>query len=206
MKKLNKGLLVSLEGIDGSGKSVLAKNLVQALKEYPTISTKEPGGTPVGEKIRAILLDKNSHLCPKAEFLLFAASRAEHFAKLVIPELQKGSLVISDRMADSSLVYQGYARGLDKEVIQSINCWAMNNVLPDLTFYVKVNVETALERIKKRNIPLTGFEQEKAFIEKTIEGFETIFSTRSNVIILDGTQPETVVAQQAFSSLQNLLS
>lgn len=197
MQALHNGLLLSLEGIDGSGKSVLAKNLQNALHDYPTILTKEPGGTPLGERIRSILLDsKDANMCPKAEFLLFAASRAEHFEKLVLPELKKGHIVISDRMADSSVVYQGYARGLSLDMIKSVNAWAMNNTTPHLTFYLKIDAQTALQRIQKRNIPLTGFEKEQAFIQKTIEGFETLFAQQKNVITLNAQDtPESLTAQ-----------
>lgn len=201
MKKLNTGLLISIEGIDGSGKSSLAKNVSQKLSNYPIITTKEPGGTPLGEKIRSILLQTDAVMCAKAEFLLFAASRAEHFEKLVIPALKDGSIVISDRMADSSLVYQGYARGLDIATIDSVNTWAMNDVKPNLTFYLKLSVEKALERIKKRNLALTSFEQEEAFIHKTLDGFETLFKNQNNVVILDATESPETLANQAIETI-----
>lgn len=201
MKTIPHGFLISIEGIDGSGKSSLAKNMHQKLKSYNCILTKEPGGTPLGEKIRSILLDKDAQMCAKAEFLLFAASRAEHFNKLVIPALHRGSIVISDRMADSSVVYQGYARGLDIQIINTVNTWAMNDVTPHLTFYLKLSVEKAVERIKKRNIELTSFEQEEAFIHKTLEGFEELFKKRDNVVILDATKSPEVLADQAVQEI-----
>lgn len=208
MQTLQNGLLISIEGIDGSGKSVLAKNLHTALtlSHYQTILTKEPGGTTLGEKIRSILLDnKDATVCPKAEFLLFAASRAEHFEKLVLPKLKKGHIIISDRMADSSVVYQGYARGLSLDLIRSINTWTMNNITPHLTFYLKIDVETALKRIQKRNIPLTGFEKEQAFIQKTIEGFETLFAEQKNVITLNAQETPELLTNQALKAVKEYI-
>lgn len=201
MKKIENGFLISIEGIDGSGKSSLAKNMHQLLKEYNCVLTKEPGGTPLGEKIRSILLQSDAVMCAKAEFLLFAASRAEHFEKLVIPALKDGSIVISDRMADSSAVYQGYARGLSIEIIDSVNKWAMNNVKPNLTFYLKLSVPEALNRIKKRNLALTTFEQEEAFIHKTLAGFEELFKNRDNVVILDAIESPEALAEQAVEEI-----
>jgi dTMP kinase len=201
MKKIQDGFLVSIEGIDGSGKSSLAKNIHEKLQDYSCVLTKEPGGTPLGEDIRTILLQKEITICAKAEFLLFASSRAEHFDKLVIPALKNGSIVISDRMADSSLVYQGYARGLDIQTIKLVNTWAMNNTNPTLTFYLKLSVKEALNRINKRNIPLNGFEQETAFIQKTLDGFDKLFSNRTDVVILDATDSPEVLAKKAVEEL-----
>ncbi len=201
MQIIPNGFLISIEGIDGSGKSSLAKNIHHKLSEYSCVLTKEPGGTPLGEEIRSILLATNAEMCPKAEFLLFAASRAEHLEKLVIPSLKEGSIVISDRMADSSVVYQGYARGLDINTIKSINTWAMNNVVPSLTFYLKLSVKEALERIQKRNHDLTVFEQEEAFIQKTLEAFEDLFKNQDNVVILDAKESPEALADKAIEEI-----
>lgn len=201
MQTIPNGFLISIEGIDGSGKSSLAKNIYHKLSDYSCVLTKEPGGTPLGEKIRSILLAKDAQMCPKAEYLLFAASRAEHFEELVIPKLNEGSIVISDRMGDSSVVYQGYARGLEIETIKSINAWAMNNVTPNITFYLKLSVKEALERIKKRNEELTVFEQEEIFIQKTLDAFEDLFKNQKNVIMLDAAQSPETLTQQAIEEI-----
>ena len=188
MKSMRDGFLIAIEGADGSGKSSLAHLLYKKLSTIysSVILTKEPGGTPLGEQIRAIVNGTESILCTKAEFLLFAANRAEHFEKLIIPALKNNALVISDRLADSSLVFQGYAKGLDIKTIQSINQWAMNNYTPNITLYVKVDVQTAMTRIKNRNLPLSTFEQKKDFIAKTIDGFNDLYKDRTDVITLDG--------------------
>lgn len=187
MRTLKRGILIALEGIDGSGKTTLAQNLATSLsQDFPIILTKEPGATPLGKKLRTLLQEQSIPLSPKAEYLLFAADRAHHFSTLVLPALEQKSLVISDRMADSSLVYQGYGRGLSLDTIASINAWAMENHSPDLVIYVKIDPATAHARLVRRG-KLSAFEQEQAFIQKLDTGFDTIFKDRNNVILLDGT-------------------
>lgn len=191
---LNKGILITIEGIDGCGKSSLCKSLFENLsKKYNCILTKEPGGSELGKSLREIL--QNKKVCTLSEYLLFAADRAQHFNELVIPELQENKIVISDRMADSSLAYQGYARGLDINFIEQINNLTMQSIKPDLTLYLEVDLETAQKRINSRNLKLTVMEQEKVdFMEKVKNAFDTIFKNRNNVNIIDATQvPEKVL-------------
>ncbi len=173
--QLNRGILIAIEGIDGSGKSTLANHLYNALqKKYTHVHlTKEPGDTEIGKKIREIVHTPPTPLNSKAEFLLFAADRAQHFFEME-QLFQQNYIVISDRLADSSLAYQGYGRGLDKDKINLINQWAMNNKKPDLTIFVKVPVEIALERIQKRNETISVFEK-KSLLAKVAVGFETIY-------------------------------
>ncbi len=201
--QLKKGILIAIEGIDGSGKSSLAKNLSTALqKQYPLVLTKEPGGTPLGQQLRSIVQEKKVPVCPKAEFLLFATDRAQHFNDVIIPNLAAGKIIISDRMADSSLVYQGYGRGLDHALIKAINAWAMGGITPTITIYLKVSAQTATARILERNASLTSFEKEKQeFIQKLIDGFDTIYKNRNDVIIVDGNQSENLVTQQSLAAL-----
>ena len=191
-----KGLLISIEGIDGSGKSLLAKNLHQAMlaKQYDVILTKEFGATPLGAKLRKILHEEKKDVCDLAEYLLIAADRAQHFDQVVVPALSQNKIIISDRMADSSLAYQGYGRGIDIEMIKKVNTWAMQSITPDLTFFVEIDIKTALERVDKRQEKLTSFEKEKTdFWQKVSNGYEQIFKTKTNVIKLDGTlSPEKI--------------
>ena len=204
---LKNGFLISIEGIDGSGKSTLAKNLYQYLihKNLPAILTKEPGGTPFGQKIREIVQKKEEPIFDKAEYLLFAADRAEHFNKLIIPSLAENKIIISDRMADSSLAYQGYGRGLDIAILKQINSWAMNGIKPDLTIYVKTDIDTAIDRINKRNEALTAFEK-RPLMEKVAKGFDEIFKNREDVIILDGNNNLEELLKQAINSLDRYLN
>jgi dTMP kinase len=182
------GLLITLEGIDGSGKSTLAIALHEALKEknIPVILTREPGGSDLGKHLRVMLQERHVPLCPKAEYLLFAADRAQHIHDVIIPHLQEHKIIISDRMADSSLVYQGYGRGLDLDFIEMVNCWSMDNIKPDLTIYLKISPEQARKRLEQRSKQLTAFEQEvDSFRERLVKGFETIFAKRKSVVTLD---------------------
>lgn len=199
-----KGFLVSIEGIDGSGKSTLAASLVSALSSYgfPVLLTKEPGATELGTILRSLVQKKEMPICSKAEYLLFAADRAQHFEQIIIPALEKGKIIISDRMADSSLVYQGYGRGLEKNMINQINTWTMNDITPDITIYVKVSAQTAFKRIIKRNAEFTSFEKEQTdFIERLITGFDEVFAARSNTVWCDGEQTPENISNQATQSI-----
>lgn len=209
MEKQYLGMLISIEGIDGSGKSTLARLLHEQIQNngFNVLLTHQPGATELGKHLRAILHERPFDICSKAEFLLFACDRAQHIAQVIEPALQKNSIVISDRMADSSLAYQGFGRGLDKQFISSVNSWAMNERVPDLTIYLKVDYETACKRLVERNKELTSFEKEKAaFFEQVIKGFETIFKERSNVITIDGSKPIDAVQAQALESILSQIS
>jgi dTMP kinase len=198
MIKLAKGILIALEGIDGSGKSTLAQSLESSLTQFPIIITKEPGATPLGKQLREILQAQEVPVHSKAEYLLFAADRAQHFAQTIIPYLNKKHLIISDRMSDSSLVYQGFGRGLDHTMLATINNWAMDKYKPDLTLYLKIDPILALHRIQKRRAQLTVFEKERMdFTQKLLEGFETLYKDRNDVIQLDAQQTIEHITQQA---------
>lgn len=187
---MNNGLLITCEGIDGAGKSTICKLLAAHLtaQSIPVLLTKEPGSTPLGLELRNMVQHRHDNIAPIAEFLLFAADRAQHFNTVVEPALADCKIVISDRMGDSSLAYQGYGRGLSIEMISSINRWAMGNSTPDITLYLTIDPQLAHERITSRNQDKTRFEKEDAeFWDRVTHGFETIFSTRSNVIYLDAT-------------------
>jgi len=191
--------LITIEGIDGCGKSLLAQSLYKLLcdKGLDIVLTKEPGSTNLGQGLRKILHEQKKDVCDLSEYLLFAADRAQHFVQVVLPALNENKIVISDRMADSSLAYQGYGRGLDIDMIKTVNKWTMQDIEPDLVFYVKIDPQTALARVAKRNEKLTSFEKEKLdFWQRVINGFEFIFKDRKNVITLDGRlKPEEVLAQ-----------
>lgn len=204
MHILAKGILIAIEGIDGSGKSTLARNLHIHLMSQGLdgVLTREPGASALGRKLRTILQEKDVNVGGKAEFLLFAADRAQHFEELIIPALDKRKLVISDRMADSSLVYQGYGRGLDLELIHKVNDWCMQGVKPDLVLYIQVPIEIALQRITKRKEGISSFERERIdFTQRLVEGFEKTFRNREDVIIVDGTLPVQEVCEQACQKL-----
>lgn len=208
MKSSKHGILIACEGIDGSGKSTLAHALFNYFSAInnDTLLTKEPGGTSFGMQLRTILQSSTHKRCPKAEFLLFAADRAQHFHEVIMPELAQGKLIISDRLADSSLVYQGYGRGLDLAMIKTINAWAMQNYTPPITIYLKVTAQTAFDRIHTRNEEKTIFEQEsKDFFNRLIEGFDCLYANRSDVIIIDGNKKQEEILHDALTHLTPLL-
>lgn len=205
--QLYNGTLITIEGIDGSGKSSAAQALYTTLlAHYDVLLTKEPGATSLGKQLRALLQGRTFALYPKAEFLLFAADRAQHIEEIVLPALREGKIVISDRMADSSRAYQGFGRGLDDQWIRSINEWAMNGIQPDITIYLKIDYQTAFKRLALRQEAATVFEQEKAaFFDRVIMGFEKIFSERSNVITIDASLPQEEVQQEVYARVLPLL-
>ncbi len=205
MPMLTKGLLIAIEGIDGSGKSTLARNLFTLLhdKQYNIVLTKEPGDTQLGKKIRKLVQTQTIPLSPTSEYLLFAADRAQHFAEMIIPALADKKLILSDRLSDSSLAYQGYGRGLELHQLQLINAWAMNNIAPDLTIFVRIPVTAALERVTNRGA-LSAFEKE-AFLNQVANGFEILYKNRTDVMIVDGIQSEESLTLHTYKALKTWL-
>jgi len=205
MKTLRTGILITLEGIDGSGKSTLAGNLhtLFASEIAPVLLTKEPGGCQLGHTIRTVVQQQTC--TPIAEFLLFAADRAQHVADTIAPALAKKTLIISDRFADSSVAYQGYGRGLAIPLIQNINAWALQGVVPQLTIYVKVPLSVAHERIALRG-EKSSFEQEKhSFLERVAHGFDTLYAQHPAVMIVDGTHTPDIVAHTTYTRIMEWL-
>lgn len=146
------GYFISFEGGEGSGKSTILKLLAEYLLQqgYKVVCTREPGGIDIAEQIRKIILDpRNVKMDAKTEALLYAAARRQHLVEKIIPELEKGNIVLCDRFIDSSLTYQGYARELGIKEIYSINEFAIGQFLPDLTLYLDVSPAVGLSRIQK---------------------------------------------------------
>lgn len=203
------GSLITFEGIDGSGKTSLMQCLSSSLRQLglPVVITKEPGGSSLGQELREIVNRRKEPICDEAEFLLFAADRAQHFAQCVIPELKNGSVVVSDRMADSSLAYQGYGRGMDKRMISKVNDWVMHHITPDLTVYLRLDPMIVLERVHKRDEPITSFEQEKLdFWRRVSHGYDEIFANRANVITLDASLSQHTLCGLAQREIMRVVS
>ena len=147
---MSKGFLVSLEGPEGAGKTSVLEALIPILKDrgIEILSTREPGGVLIGEKIREVILNpSHTEMDPKTELLLYIASRRQHLVEKVLPALAAGKLVIMDRFIDSSVAYQGFGRGLDIEAIDWLNEFATDGLKPDLTLYFDIEVEEGLARI-----------------------------------------------------------
>jgi dTMP kinase len=147
------GKFRTFEGIDGSGKSTQHRMLVGELRSQglEVVSTREPGGTPLGRRLREAFLETEETVAPMAELLLFAADRAQHVEFLIKPSIDAGRTVISDRYADATLAYQGSGRGFDASVVSSIIALATGGLVPDLTLFFDVTVENAIRRTSSRN-------------------------------------------------------
>ncbi len=196
------GTLITLEGIDGAGKTQLLSALTTLLSRdgHTVIITKEPGGTRIGRMLKTVLLEEEKECDPRVEFLLFAADRAEHFQKLVIPALMRGDIIISDRMADSALAYQGYGRGVDTAFIDTVNTFAMHGISPDITLYLRIPLDEALKRRTIRGGEHSTMEQEgHQFWERVAAGYEEIARKHSRIYPLDGLNSPEVLAQDAYT-------
>jgi dTMP kinase len=206
MPQLARGILIAIEGIDGSGKSTLAKNIFSSLQDqgFNTKLTREPGDSQLGKEIRELVQTQNIPISPRAQYLLFAADRAQHFTEVVIPALRDNTIVISDRLSDSSLAYQSYGNGLDFTMVDTVNAWSMQTIVPDLTIFVRIPVEVALERCNKRGI-LSAYEK-KDFLQKVANGFEDLYKNRTNVIIVNGTSSQKNINKEVCDAIQKWIT
>ena len=184
---------IALEGLEGCGKSTHATRLGAHLN---AVVTREPGGTPIGTKLRAILADPdNTDLHARTEALLMAADRAQHMEQVVRPALNAGQHVVSDRSIYSTLAYQGFGRGLDVEELRRISTWALDGTLPDIVIFMSVPTEILNERLAKRN--LDRFEREGAeFFARIHDGFHALMATDpQRWIVIDGTMAKDDVEE-----------
>jgi dTMP kinase len=196
------GVWIALEGGEGSGKSTQARRLAEALD---AVLTREPGGTFVGARIRAVLLDPAvSSLDARAEALLMAADRAEHVASVVQPALDAGRTVVSDRSAWSSLAYQGYARGLDIGELRNLSDWAMNGRWPDLAVLIDVPAEVAAERLEASGRPADRLEAEGGeFHRRVHDGFRALAQgAPERWVVVDGEGPADLVADRVSAAVR----
>ncbi|KUO52854.1 MAG: hypothetical protein APF76_14605 [Desulfitibacter sp. BRH_c19] len=173
-----RGIFITIEGPDGSGKSTQAVRLGEYLKAkgHAIVLTREPGGTSVGEQIRSTLLNpENRELGFKTEVLLYAASRAQHLEEIIIPALKEGKTVISDRFVDSSIAYQGYGRNLNLPLVVEINKLVVEDFIPNLTIFLDLPVEAGLTRIRNKQKSMDRLEQEAiSFHEQVYQGFKEL--------------------------------
>jgi dTMP kinase len=156
---LAEGFFITFEGIEGSGKTTQIRLLADYLqnKGYEVLVSREPGGTPLGEKIRNLLLDPQYDFMDyRTEVLLYAADRAQHVKEKIKPALGKGKIVISDRFADSNLAYQAAGRGLDYEMVYQINDWVIDSTWPDLTFILDIDIKEGLNRARAQSSEAEG--------------------------------------------------
>lgn len=198
---------ITFEGPEGSGKTTVLKKVYEKLiQDYPVIYTREPGGVPTGEEIRRVLLD-GGNMDIRTEAMLFAASRREHLVEKVIPALERGEVVLCDRYIDSSLAYQGYARGIGIEEVKKLNEFAINGLYPDLTIYLDITAEIGQKRIMSNQRDQNRLDKEDlAFHHKVIEGYHKIIdenSARFNKV--DATQPLEQVVEETYRIILKFL-
>lgn len=171
MKTLDKGIFITFEGNDGSGKSTAVRGVYEELvkRGYDVIVTREPGGSKIAEKIRSLILDNdNMGMDSRTESLLYAASRREHIVKVIKPALEKKQIVLCDRYVDSSLAYQGYARGIGIDEVYEMNMFATEGLLPNLTVFVVADPEVGFQRIRKNERELDRLEHEDIKFHKDV--------------------------------------
>lgn len=198
---------ITFEGPEGSGKTTVIQQVAEKLKnEYNIILTREPGGVKTGEQIREVLLEGDT-MDDRTEALLFAASRREHLVGKAIPALNTGKVVLCDRYIDSSLAYQGYARGIGIEEVKSINEFAINGLYPDITIYLDVSVEVGRERILKNQRDQNRLDQEDVkFHEKVVEGYKKIIHNESDrFIVINANQSIDKVVNTTYESITKYL-
>jgi dTMP kinase len=186
----SRGLFITFEGMDGSGKTTQRLRLAQRLRGCgrTVLETAEPGGTPIGLQIRRILLDSaNRELCPAAELLLYFASRAQNVEESIRPALARGEIVLADRFTDSSLVYQGCGRGLGAENVFALDRIACRGLKPDLTILLDIDAETSLARAHARNAAETS--SETRMDEQSLEFHRKVYAAYHDLAVRE---PERV--------------
>lgn len=208
---MKQSLFISFEGIDGCGKSTQIELLRQKLAEmnFETVFPREPGGTAIGERLRAILLDKESSgMTARTELLMFLASRAQNCREAIAPALAEGKIVICDRFMDSSVAYQGYGRGLGAEAVKQLNHFAVEEVVPDLTILLDLSVDLAKVRMDVRDVGngnRLDLESEQ-FMSRTREGFLQIAREEAGrVKIVDASGSVEEVQTQIWELVRRVL-
>jgi len=209
-------MFITFEGPDGSGKSTQARLLAQRLRDagYSVLESVEPGGTPIGQQIRRILLDPANHeLCPTTELLLMFAARAQNVEQWILPALAAGRIVVSDRFTDSTIAYQGAGRGLGIGVVMDVDRIACHGVRPDLTIVVDIDAEAGLQRARSRNEKQGDAsesrldEQALEFHRKVREAYHALAAREPRrVRIIEGDGMPEVVAERVWAEVVDFLA
>lgn len=205
-----KGLFITFEGPDGSGKTTIIKELYKNLNKRfknKVVLTREPGGNKniIAESIRNILLNTDSKISYRAEALLFAASRAQHIDDFIVPSLKKGKIILCDRFVHSSYVYQGIGRKLGIDNIKKINEFAMSNVKPDLTIFLMINPIDALNRIKEdKNREINRLDKEKVNLHKQVyQGYLKLIKSenKNKIFVVDANKSVDEITDEILKFL-----
>lgn len=203
------GLFITMEGTDGAGKTTQIKLLKDFLvqKGFEVVSLREPGGNTISEKIREIIIDKeNDKMSDMTEAMLYAASRAQLVKEVIIPNLNEGNIVLCDRFVDSSIVYQGYARGMGEDIIENINQYATQGIAPDMTFFLKLSPEASLERKKKQEeldrIEAAG----NSFHKRVYNGYlKLVEKNKKRIRVIDAENSIKDIHEEIIQHIERLL-
>ncbi|MDF1997218.1 dTMP kinase [Peribacillus frigoritolerans] len=209
---MKRGIFITMEGPEGAGKTTITQMLGKALQQegYQVLLTREPGGVPISEQIREVILNKdNTAMDSRTEALLYAAARRQHLVEVVMPELERGVIVLCDRFIDSSLAYQGHARGLDIEEVYNINKFAIGDMMPDATLFFDIDPEEGLRRIQsngEREVNRLDLEA-LDFHKKVCEGYQFIINRwKERFIIVDAGRTIEEVFEESKASLLDFLA
>ena len=213
-----RGKFITIEGLDGCGKSTQLGRLAEVLRAQgrEVVLTREPGGTPAGEKIRGVILDsRTAGLSPRAELALMFAARAQHIDEVILPALETGRFVLCDRFTDSSEAYQGGGRKLGSEVVLALHRELCGGLLPDLTILMDSDVEASVARARRRNLAREGaseqdenrFEQEsRAFFQRVHDAYLAIARREpGRVLLVDARRPADVVHPEIVAAVRERL-
>ncbi|MFJ7855202.1 dTMP kinase [Peribacillus frigoritolerans] len=209
---MKRGIFITMEGPEGAGKTTITQMLGKALLQegYQVLLTREPGGVPISEQIREVILNKdNTAMDSRTEALLYAAARRQHLVEVVMPELERGGIVLCDRFIDSSLAYQGHARGLDIEEVYNINKFAIGDMMPDATLFFDIDPEEGLRRIQsngEREVNRLDLEA-LDFHKKVCEGYQFIINRwKERFIIVDAGRSIDEVFEETKAGLLDFLA
>ncbi len=207
---MKKGLFITLEGPDGSGKTTIAKRLVEELKNegYEVVHTREPGGIEIAEQIRNIILDpKNTAMDARTEALLYAASRRQHLVERVFPALKEGKIVLCERFVDSSLAYQGYGRGIGFDEVYKINEFAIDDCFPDLTIFLDIDEAEGLKRIGDRAFKDRLDQESIDFHHRVKQGYEEVIRRfQDRIVLVDASKSVEEVTDACMKILNEKLN
>lgn len=190
---MSKGLFITFEGIDGCGKSTQLSRVADMLAKrgVTCVVTREPGGTPISEKIREILISpQNSEMCSETELLLYLAARAQHVQQTILPALKRGEVVLCDRFQEATFAYQGYGRGLDLDFLKKVNSFATQGLSPDCTFIFDISVELSRERLGRMGKAQDRLESAgDDFFSRIREGYRAAAKAdQEKIVLMDGSR------------------
>lgn len=203
------GKFITFEGNDGCGKTTISSRIYETLKAegYDVIFTREPGGISISEQIRNILLDaKNTMMDGRTEALLYAAARRQHLVEKVIPALEAGKIVLCDRFIDSSLAYQGVARGLGIDEVYAVNEFAIDSHMPDATIFLKVDAEVGMARIASRKEKDRLDEEGEKFHRLVAKGYDEVLKRyQDRIYVIDAEQEVEQVFNDTYRLIKELV-